>query len=139
LRTYTALIIFAAALIPLALCAADQDISGKWFYEKQVGDADGKSYPHRTEMNLKQEGDKLTGTVVQTSEAPWMREITGRSIEITDGKVDGNKVSFRIQIETSRNQRVSQYDGAVEEGHFKGTLKFRGIGITEKFDAKRTQ
>ena len=139
MNTYVALIILLLSVIPTVLPAAETNVTGKWTYEKEVGDADGKKYPHKTEMNLNQEGDSLTGTVVQTSDAPWMREITGRSIEITDGNVEGNKVSFRIQIVTSRNQRVSQYDGIVEDGHFTGILKFRGIGISETFDAKRSQ
>jgi hypothetical protein len=81
------LILSTAILFAASLTAAD--IDGKWSYEKQVGDADGKTYPHQSVFTLKNDGGSLTGSVVQTSEAPWMRPLTGKSLEISEGKVDG--------------------------------------------------
>ncbi len=132
------------ALTTLILCAASltalaASIDGTWISEKQVGDADGKSYAHQSTLTLKNTGGVLTGTVVQTSAAPWMRELNDRSIEISDGKVDGEKFSFKLKIENQKGERISVYEGTVEGDRLKGTVKFRGIGITQPFDAKRAK
>jgi hypothetical protein len=126
------LILTAASLTALAA-----GIDGTWISEKQVGDADGKTYAHQSTITLKNSDGVLTGTVVQTSAAPWMRELNGRSIEISDGKVDGEKFSFKLKIESKEGERTSVYEGTVDGEQLKGTVKFRGIGITQPFDAKR--
>lgn len=131
------LIITTAILCAGSLTAAD--IDGKWICDKQVGDADGKTYSHRSVFTLKNDGGSLTGSVVQTSEAPWMRTLTGKSLEIGDGKVDGEKFSFKVKIETDKGERTSVYEGTIDGDQLKGTLKFRGIGITEQFVAKRAK
>jgi hypothetical protein len=130
----TTLILCAASLTALAA-----SIDGTWISDKQVGDADGKTYAHQSILTLKNTGGVLTGTVVQTSAAPWMREQTGRSIEISDGKIDGEKFSFKLKIESKQGERTSVYEGTVEGDQLKGTVKFRGIGITQPFDAKRAK
>jgi hypothetical protein len=112
-------------------------IDGKWTSERQVGAADGKTYAHTTTLTLKNEAGVLTGTVVQTSAAPWMSESNGRSVDISDGKVDGDKFSFKLTMETKQGERTVVYEGTVEGDQLKGTMKFRGIGITQPFDAKR--
>jgi hypothetical protein len=132
------------AATTLILCAASltaltTSIDGTWISEKQVGDADGKTYAHHSTFTLKNNDGVLTGTVVQTSEAPWMRELTGRSLEISDGKVDGEKFSFKLKIENKQGERISVYEGTIEGDQLKGTVKFRGIGITQPFEAKRTK
>jgi|SRR5579862_4219683 len=121
-------------LFAASLTAAD--INGKWICDKQVGDADGKTYPHQSVFMLKNDSGTLTGSVVQTSAAPWMRQMTGKSLEISDGKVDGDKFSFKVKIETEKGERTSVYEGIIDGDQLTGTLKFRGIGITEKFLAK---
>ena len=132
------------AVTTLILCAASltafaASIDGTWISDKQVGDADGKTYAHQSILTLKNTGGVLTGTVVQTSAAPWMRELNGRSIEISDGKVDGEKFSFKLKIENQKGERISVYEGTVDGDRLKGTLKFKGIGITQPFDAKRAR
>ncbi len=127
-------LICAASLTTLAA-----GIDGKWIWERQVGDADGKSYSHTSTFTLKNEDGKLTGTVVQVSAAPWMKEMTGRVIEIADGKLDGNKFSFKVQMEIERGVRTAMYEGTIEGDQLKGTVKYRGIGITEPFLANRAK
>src|SRR5216684_4095791 len=132
--TLATLILCAASLTALAA-----SIDGTWISEKQVGDADGKTYAHQSTLTLKNNAGVLTGTVVQTSAAPWMKELTGRSIEISDGKVDGDKFSFKLKIDSAKGEHISVYEGTIERDELKGTLKFRGIGITQDFSAKRTK
>jgi hypothetical protein len=129
----------AVILCAGALTAAAADIDGKWICEKTVGDADGKTYSHQSVFLLKNEGGSLKGTVVQTSAAPWMKELTGKSLEIGDGKFDGENFSFKLRIENQKGERTSVYEGTLQGDQLKGTLKFRGIGITEPFQATRVK
>ena len=128
----TTLILFAASLTALAA-----SIDGKWTSEREVLDADGKTYKHTTTLTLKSEAGSLTGTVVQVSAAPWMQERTGRVVEIRDGKLDGDKFSFKITYTLNDGDRTAIYEGTVEGDHMQGIVKFRGVGQTWTLDAKR--
>jgi hypothetical protein len=120
-----------------SLPALAAGIDGKWISERQVGAADGKTYLHTTVFTLKSDGNSLAGTIVQTSAAPWMSESNGRSVDINDGKIDGDKFSFKLTMDTKQGERIVVYEGTVEGDQLKGTMKFRGIGITQPFEAKR--
>jgi hypothetical protein len=126
-------LMFSAA----SLTAVAASMDGKWIHEMQVGDADGKTYTHTSTFTLKSEAGLVTGTVVQVSAAPWMAETTGRSFDIKDGKLDGDKFSFKVTRETKQGERTAVYEGTIEGDRLKGTIKYRGIGITQPFDAKR--
>jgi hypothetical protein len=121
------------------LTAVAAGIDGKWTSEMEVGDADGGTYGHISTFVLTNDGGSLTGTVVQTSKAPWMKEMNGRLFDITDGKVDGNKFSFKLTVETKTGTRTAVYEGTIEGDHLKGIIKYRGIGQTRTFDAKRAK
>ena len=132
------------AMTILVFCAASltafaAGIDGKWISEREVGDADGKTYAHTTTLTLKSENGLLTGTAVSVSAAPWMRENTGRSIDIKDGKIDGDKFSFKVTTENKQGERTAVYEGTVVGDRLKGVIKFRGIGQTWTLDAKRAE
>ena len=131
---------FAAGFVvfcAVSMAIASSGIEGEWRSEREVGDADGKTYRHVSIINLKESRGVLTGTVVATSEAPWMRETTGKPFDIQDGKVDGNKFSFKIIQEGKNGVRTAVYEGTVSGNQMKGIVKFRGIGQTWVLDAKR--
>ena len=130
------------AIATLMLCAAlliaqAAGIDGKWISEREVGAADGKTYTHTTTLTLKYENSTLTGTIVQVSAAPWMAETNGRSFDIKDGKVEGDKFSFKVTTENKQGERTAVYEGTVVGDRLKGIIKFRGIGQTWTLDAKR--
>jgi len=127
----------------LILCAASvtafaASIDGKWISEREVGAADGKTYTHTTTLTLQSEGDLLTGTIVQVSAAPWMADTNGQSIEIRDGKIDGDKFSFKVTTENKQGEKTAIYEGNVVGDHLKGIIKFRGICQTWTLDARRS-
>src|SRR5690242_11625854 len=103
----TTLLIFC--LVSAAALAAG--IDGTWISEREVGAADGKTYKHTTTLTLKSDGGLLTGTIVQVSAAPWMAETNGRSFEIQDGKIEGDKFSFKVTTENKRGERTAVYQG----------------------------
>ncbi len=122
-----------------ALSALAAGIDGKWISEMQVGSAEGKKYVLTSTFNFKSDGGALTGTIVQVSEASWMSGMNGKSFDISDGKIDGDKFSFKVVTETKQGNKTAVYEGTVEGDQLKGTTKFRGIGITQPFEAKRAK
>src|SRR6185436_19472038 len=98
------------AILTLIFCATSltalaASIDGKWINEREVGDADGKTYKHTSTLTLNEEGGVLAGTIVQVSAAPWMAEMTGRVFDIKEGKVEGDKFSFKLTTENSKGER----------------------------------
>jgi hypothetical protein len=89
-----------------ALMAAD--VSGKWTFE-QPGRGGGPGRP--VTITLKADGAKLTGSVPgmgRGGDAPPPPS------EITDGKVDGNTVSFTVKREFNGMEMVTKYVGVVD-------------------------
>jgi hypothetical protein len=82
------ILISLAAVLALALSAAASraaDVTGTWTADA-VG-PDGSSYP--LTFTFKQDGAKLTGSV----QGPQ-----GDPIDISNGKVDGNDISFEVSF-----------------------------------------
>jgi len=84
-------------------------ITGKWTYEQA-----GRNGSRQFTMSLKQEGSKLTGSV------PGMgRGGTDAPVEITDGKVEGDRISFSVKREFNGNMMMTKYDGTVKGDELK--------------------
>ena len=81
-------------------------------------------------MNLKVDGSKLTGTVG----GPM------GDTDISDGKVDGDTITFSVVREFNGNQMKMNYTGKVtgDEIAFK-VARDGGEGRTNEFTAKRAQ
>jgi hypothetical protein len=116
-----------------ALMAAD--VSGKWTFE-QPGRGGNPGRP--VTITLKADGAKLTGSV------PGFARGGGEApppTEITDGKVDGNNVSFTVKREFNGNTMVTKYEGTVSGDEMK--LKIvrtgqDGTPMTNEVTAKRS-
>lgn len=116
-------LILLGSVALMALWAADA--TGKWTAEMQ-----GRNGSMTVNMNLKADGAKLTGTV------------GGRNgdTDISDGKVDGDDVSFTVVREFNGNQIKQNYKGKLEGDtiHFTVTREGgNGGGQARTFDAHR--
>jgi uncharacterized protein (DUF2147 family) len=114
-------VIATLALMATSLCAAD--ITGKW-----AAEVTGRNGEKRTQVfNLKADGDKLTGTVVGMG---------GREMNIEEGKITGDDLSFAVTMEFNGNTRKMEYKGKVvgDEINFKTG---QGDRVRE-FTAKRS-
>jgi len=105
-------ILAIGAVVLLCVTAAvAADISGKWV--AQVTTARGTS---ETTFNFKQEGTKLTGTVVtQMGESP-----------ISDGKVEGDDVTFAQTMSFQGNEMKFVWKGKVSGDEIKFTRTREG-------------
>jgi hypothetical protein len=117
------------AVAPLGTCLASAaDATGTWTWS--FTGQDGQT--RQTTLKLKQDGEKLTGT------------ITGRNnteTDIEDGKVEGDKVSFKVTREFNGNKFVMKYQGMLKDDTIKGTTEFERDGETRSRDweAKRSE
>ena len=107
----------------LALLAADA--TGTWKASMET--------PNGTMENtftLKVDGDKLTGTITmgQMGEAP-----------ISEGKVDGDNVSFAVVREFNGNQFRINYKGKVSGDELKLSGEVVGMDRTFEMTAKRAK
>ena len=123
-------LLFAVTLLlvaSFALLAAD--VSGKWVAE-QAGRNGGPA--RQTTFVLKVEGTKLTGTMT----GGGGRGGAPTPIEITDGKVDGDNVSFTVKRETQNGPMETKYNGTVSGDELK--LKFTMRDQERELVAKRS-
>ena len=114
----------AGCLLSAMVWAAD--VSGKW-----TGEMAGRNGQKReVTMNLKADGDKLTGSV------------GGRmgDTDISNGKVDGDTVSFDVVREFNGNSMTLHYTGKVagDEIHFT-VAREGGEGRNMEFTATRAK
>jgi hypothetical protein len=117
-------LILAGSVALVSLWAADA--TGKWTAEMQGRNGNTMT----VNMNLKADGAKLTGSV------------SGRNgdTDISDGKVDGDDVSFTVVREFNGNQIKQNYKGKLDGDaiHFTVTMEGgNGAGKPRTFDAHR--
>src|SRR5436309_6759826 len=88
------LLITTTILLALAFAAVAADVTGKW-----VAQVAGRNGTQEMTFNLKVDGGKLTGTVTGGGGGRGRRGGGGgggaaQPAPITDGKIDGDNVSF---------------------------------------------
>ena len=94
------LLFVTTILLVVAFVAFAADVSGKWTFE-QAGRQGGPA--RQVTITLKQDGNKLTGTVPGFGRGGG----GGQETEITNGKVDGNNVSFEVKREYNGNAMLN--------------------------------
>ena len=84
------------------------DIDGKW-----TGQIQGRNGPQTQTLMLKASGNTLTGSVQGGQGGP---------VDISNGTVDGNTVSFEVMREFGGNKITQSYKGALAGGELKLTV-----------------
>jgi len=107
-----AVIVFGLALAT----AVAADVAGKWISERP---GRGGGEPMITTYNFKVEGTTLTGTV----SSPM-----GGENPISDGKIEGDNISFSQKIAMQGNEMTLKYKGTVSGDEMKLNLEIEGMG-----------
>lgn len=94
-----------AVLALACVVALGADVTGKWTAESGRGGT--------TTFDLKQDGATLTGT---------MAGGRGEPAQISNGKVDGDNVSFEVVREFNGNSRTIKYSGTISGNTIKLTV-----------------
>jgi hypothetical protein len=103
----------ATLLLLSAGSALAADATGTWI--GQFGGPDGGM---TLTFHFKQDGSKLTGTVDAQQ--------GGESLQIGDGKVEGNKISFTLKVDFNGDTMKITHDGTIEGDEMKLNTKMEG-------------
>jgi hypothetical protein len=117
------LFVLTAVIAVFAITTFAADVTGKW--TAQVPGRDGQT--RDTTFTFKADGDKLTGT---------MTGMQGREMEITDGKISGDTISFVVTMERGGNTIKWNYTGTVSGTEIK-MKREGGQGQPREFVAKK--
>jgi hypothetical protein len=98
------LLFVTTILLTMTLCLMAADASGKWTFEQE-----GRNGTVQLTLNLKIDGAALSGTVTQPG-----REGNAVETAISDGKIDGNDISFTVKREFNGNSFVTTYKGTLD-------------------------
>src|SRR5580704_14034958 len=106
------LLFVTTILLVVAFVAMAADVSGKWTYEAP---GRGGNPGRPTTITLKQDGMKLTGSV------PGFGGRGGGGggtpppdVEISNGKVDGNNISFEVKMNMQGYEMITKYEGTLD-------------------------
>ena len=108
-------LVAAAAVAP----AADA-ITGKWTMSQEFN-----GFTMTTTFDLRADGAKLTGTATVPGFGPNAQPST---IQIANGKVDGNNLSFEVTRDFGGNSVTTRYEGTVNGAEMKVKITFPGFG-----------
>jgi hypothetical protein len=105
------LLFVTTLLLVVAFAAMAADVTGKWTYE-QAGRQGGN--PTVVTLNLKQAGTTLTGNQSRPG-----RDGAAMETPITEGKVEGDNISFVIEMNMGGNAMKTTYTGTVAGNEIK--------------------
>lgn len=95
------LILPAVLLLGMSGAALATDIDGKW-----TAEVEGRRGTLTQTLILKVSGSELTGS---------LEGGRGNAVDISDGKIDGDTVSFKVVREFNGNQFTQQYKGMISD------------------------
>ncbi|MCC6343264.1 MAG: hypothetical protein IT166_13750 [Bryobacterales bacterium] len=103
---------FSLLAVTLTFSAFAADVTGKWKTSFTTRNGDKRE----SIIDLKADGNKLTGKM----------ESQRGSVDITDGKVDGDNVSFTVVRSFNGNEVKINYKGKVSGNEMKLTMEVNG-------------
>lgn len=124
----------AIALV-LAWTAAAAPIDGKWVFESKMtgGKKGGEGIVVKNTLNLKAEGNTLTGTVVMGGAR---RDVTA---QIKEGKIEGNRISFVTEVQGRKGTQKMSWRATLNGDTLTGERMREGAKRGQPFTAKRVQ
>ena len=126
MRTFLSFASVALLACLLVTSAFGADVTGKW--TAQVPGRQGNTM--ETTFNLKADGSTLTGSV----------STPRGEMDIKDGKVDGDNISFNQTFERGGNTMTIAYKGKVNGDTIEFTRQMQGgQGQAQNFTAKRAK
>jgi hypothetical protein len=109
MKTIRASIQCMIALVTLTLWVSfAADVDGKW-----TGQVEGRRGPQSQTLMLKASGNTLTGSIQGGRGGP---------VEISNGTIDGDSVSFTVVREFNGNKISQEYKGSLSGGELKLTV-----------------
>jgi hypothetical protein len=118
MKTTSASIRWMIALAALTLWASfAADVDGKW-----TGQVEGRNGPQPQTITLKASDNTLTGSIEGGRGGP---------VQITNGTIDGDKISFTVVREFQGNTVTQEYKGKISGNELKLTVSGGRRGPSE--------
>jgi hypothetical protein len=138
------LLFVTTILLVVAFVAVAADVTGKW-----VADVQGRNgNTQQMTFTLKADGGTLTGTVMGGGGGGGRKGGGGGGVgtvartpaDISNGKIDGDKVSFEVKREFNGNSVVTKYEGTLSGDtlNLKETRNGQNGETTRDIAAKRS-
>ena len=112
----------ALVLLLASVPAFASPFDGKW-----AGSVDTPNGPFPVSYEFKSAGNKVTGTTLG---------MDGMPLPLKNVKVDGNKISFSLDIDFGQGPTTFNYTGVISGGEMKIHSEFMGMPID--FSVKKT-
>ncbi len=111
--------VLTAAFLLVATLAFGADIDGKWAgtFDSGMG-----GQPMNLSYDFKADGNKLTGTTVGAENS---------TIEILNGKIDGNKITFDVPVDMGGMKMTIAYTGELSGDELKLSFTSKMEGAPE--------
>jgi hypothetical protein len=131
LRVVTCATVALSVVAQLQAADKKSDAAGTWTWTTpgRNGGADRKST-----LKLKADGDKVTGKISSPG-----RDGQATEVDIEDGKIKGDEISFSVTREFGGNKVTQKYTGKIDGDSIKGKIAFERNGEAQSRDweAKR--
>jgi len=118
-------IVCTTVFMLMACFAFGADVDGKW-----TSEMDMMGTPMVLNYNFKADGNKLTGTT-----GP---EGMGPETAISEGKIDGNNISFAVMVDMMGSEMKITYKGAISGSEIKLDMDM-GMGEPMKLILKKAK
>jgi hypothetical protein len=130
------LLFVTTLLLVFTFAAVAADVTGKWTGEVQG--RGGNMAP--ITLTLKAEGTKLTGTVLGGGGGRGGGGGAPMPVEIADGKIDGDNISFTTKVDRGGQVRTTTFTGTLVGGDLKMKSVREGQNgpQTAEFTAKKS-
>src|SRR5450631_2743156 len=120
MKKYLVSLMALLALTGMVLLAAD--IDGTWTAETQ-----GKNGPQTQTLTLLSKGGELTGK---------MDAGRGGPVDISEGKIEGSNVMFKITRDFGKGPNTQEYKGTLKGGELNLETQGRGGAVQMTFKKK---
>ncbi len=106
--------------IALALLLASSPVFAAGVDGKWTGSIDSPNGPVQVNYEFKSEGAKITGTTMGPD---------GSTIALKNVKVDGDKISFSLELDFGQGPTTFNYTGVIQADQMKLHSEFMGMPI----------
>jgi hypothetical protein len=121
------LVLLFAGVASVTLADDKSDINGKWKWS--AGGGGGKGQAREQTVELKLEGDKLTGSLLGRND---------QKTPIEDASFKDGEVSFKVTRQRMGQKLTITYNGKLSGDTIKGKID-RGMGEPVDWEAKRVK
>ena len=118
---------FMAILMAISAPLQAQEVTGSWTLTySQMGRQGGQAREVSMDVTLQQDGATITGTALMAMRGRGGGGGEPQEVPITDGKVEGDKITFSVVRGMGERTMTLVYSGTVAGSTMEGTMAMGG-------------